>query len=86
MKYAEQTPESTMSNVGHVVEETRRVRGVTEAAIAEAKSVHDEVESKVASLVAYAEASTAHVTRVLSKRVEEATAIHKHRHRMLLRL
>ena len=53
MKYAEQTPESTMSNVGHVVEETRRVRGVTEAAIAEAKSVHDEVESKVASLVAY---------------------------------
>ena len=47
---AEQTAESVMSGVGRVAEETRRVRGVAEAAIAEAKSVHDAVESKVASL------------------------------------
>ena len=41
-----------MLSVGHVAEETRRVRNVVEAAIAEAKSVHGEVESRVASLVA----------------------------------
>ena len=63
-----------MSSVGHVAEETRHVRGIAEAAIAEVKSVHDAVESKVASLVAYAEARTVHVIGVLSKRVEEVVA------------
>ena len=63
-----------MSSAGHVVEETSRVRGVAEAAIAKAKSVHDVVESKVALLVAHAEASTTHVLGVLSKRVEEIAA------------
>ena len=43
-----------MSSVGCVVEEIRRVRGVPEVAIAEAKSVHDAVESKVASLAVHA--------------------------------
>ena len=73
-KYVEQTAETAMSAVGCVVEETRHVRGVAEAAIAEANSVHDAVESKVASLMAYAKASTAHITGVLSKRVEEVAA------------
>ena len=63
-----------MSGVGRVVEETRCVRGVAEATIAEAKLVHDAVESKVASLATHAEASTVHVTCVLSKRVEEMAA------------
>ena len=63
-----------MAGIGCVTEETRHVCGVAEATIAEAKSVHDEVENKVASLVAYAEVSTAHVTDMLSKRVEEAAA------------
>ena len=73
-KYAEQTVESAMSNVGRVAEETRCVHGITEATIAEVKSMDDEVESKVASLAAYAEVSTAHIIGVLSKRVGEAAA------------
>ena len=64
-----------MSSVGRVAEETRRVCGVAEAAIAEAKSVHNAVECKVALLVAHAKVSTAQVIGVLSKRVEEI-AVH----------
>ena len=63
-----------MSSVGHVAEETRRVCGVAEAEISKTKSVHDAVESKVASLVAHAKVSTAHITGVLSKCVEEIAA------------
>ena len=69
--YAEQTAESAMSGVGRVAEETLRVRGVAEAAIAEAKSVHEVLESKVASPVAQADASVAHITGVLSERVQQ---------------
>ena len=50
--------ESAMSGVGYVAEETRHVRNVAEAAIAEAKSVHGEIESRVALLV---EIGRAHV-------------------------
>ena len=64
--YAEQTTESAMSGVGRVAEATLRVRGVAKAASAEAKSVHEVVESKVASLTAQADASVAHITGVLS--------------------
>ena len=45
--------------------------GVAKAAIAEAKSVHEAVESKVASLTAQADASVAHITSVLSERVQQ---------------
>ena len=45
-----------------------------EAVIAEAKSVHGEVESRVASLVAQAKASTAHIVDSLSKCVSEMMA------------
>ena len=44
--------ESAMSGVGHVMEETRRVCGIAETAIAEAKLVHGEVESRVVLLAA----------------------------------
>ena len=60
-----------MSGVGRVADETRRAREVAEAAIAEAKSVHREVQSKVASLTARADVSTAHAVEVLSGRVQE---------------
>ena len=60
-----------MSSVGHVTEETVHVRGIAEAAIAEAKSVHEAIESKVASLTAQADASIAHITGVLSERVQQ---------------
>ena len=60
-----------MSSIGRVAEETVRVRGVAEAAIAEAKSVHEAVESKVASLTAQTDASVAHITGVLLERVQQ---------------
>ena len=60
-----------MSSVGHIVEETCCVHGIAEAINAKVESVHDAVESKVASLVAHAKVSTAHVTGVLSKCIEE---------------
>ena len=63
-----------MSGVGRVAEETHYVRGVAEAAMAEEKSVHNMVESKVASLAAYAKVSTVHVICVLSKCAKEAAA------------
>ena len=69
--YAEQTAESAMSGVGRVAEETFHVHGIAEAAIAEAKSVYEVVESKVASLIAQANASIAHITGVLSERVQQ---------------
>ena len=63
-----------ISAIGRVVEETHRAHGIAEAAIAEAKSVHGEVESRVASLVAQAKASTAHIIDALSKRMGEVAA------------
>ena len=63
-----------MSGVGRIAEETRRGRGIAEAAIAEAKSVHSEVESRVASLAAQGEASIAHIADALSKRVSKVAA------------
>ena len=70
----EQTAESAMSGVGCVVEETRHVRDVAKTAIPKAKSVHGEIESRVALLTAQAEASTAQITGVLSERVQEVAA------------
>ena len=63
-----------MSSISHVAEETRRARSIAEAVISKAKSVHGEVESKVASLVAQAEASTTHIADALPKRVGEVAA------------
>ena len=48
-----------MSSIGRVAEETHCARGIAEAAIAKAKSIHGEVESRVVLLVVQAEASTA---------------------------
>ena len=58
-----------MSGVGRVADETRRAREVAEAAIAEARSVHGEVHSKVASLTARANASTMYTVEVLLGRI-----------------
>ena len=66
--------ESALSGIGHVAEETHRTRGIAEAAIAEARSVHGEIESKVSSRAAQAAASTAHITDALSKRMGEVVA------------
>ena len=60
--------------VGRVAEETHRVCNVAKVAIAKAKSVHGAVESRVASLMAQAEASTVHIVGVLSECVQEVAA------------
>ena len=64
-----------MSGVGCVTEETRRSRGIAEAAIAEAMSMRGQVESRVASLAVQAKASTAQVVGALSECVQEV-AVH----------
>ena len=63
-----------MSGVGRVAEETRRVHNVVEFVIAEAKSVHGEVERRGSLLAAQAEVRTAHIASVLSERVKEVAA------------
>ena len=67
----EWTTESPMSGIDRVMEETRRVQDLAEAAIAEAKSVHCEVDRRVAMLVAQATATTAHGVDALSKCISE---------------
>ena len=57
---AEQIAESAFSGVGQVADETHHAREVAEAAIAEARSVHSMVESRVAALSARANESTTH--------------------------
>ena len=74
MQLAEQTPESVMSSVGRITEEARRARDIADVAIAKAKSVHREVESRVALLVAQAEATTTHIADALSKCMSEVAA------------
>ena len=63
-----------MSGVCRVAEETRLVFDVVEAAIAEAKSVHGKVESRVALLAAQTEASTTHIVGGLSECVQEVAS------------
>ena len=63
---AEQVAESTLSRVGQITD--------AEAAIVEAKSMHSVVESEVASLMARANASTAHAVEVLLGQVQEVVA------------
>ena len=61
-----------MSGMGQIAaDEVHRVCGVVEFAIAEARSIHGEVESRVASLAAQADACTAHIVGVLSQRIQE---------------
>ena len=60
---AERVAESAMSGVGQVADQTRRAREVAEAAIAEARSVHGAVKSRVAAISAHADASAAHCGR-----------------------
>ena len=67
----EQVTENAMSDVGRMADETRRAREVAEAAIAKARSMHREVQSKVASLTAHADANATHAVEVLSGRVQE---------------
>ena len=53
---------------------TRREHEVAEAAIAEARSVHSAVESKVDVLLVHADASTTHAVELLSEHVQKTVA------------
>ena len=68
---AERVAESPMSGIGQVADATRRAPEVAEAAIAEVRSMHDEVKSKVAELSAHADASTMHAVEVLSEHIQK---------------
>ena len=71
---AERKAKSALSGVGVVADQMRHAQYVAEAAIAEARSVRSEVESKVAELMHRADASTANAMNVLSSRVDQMTA------------
>ena len=72
---AEQVAESSMSSVGRIADETHCTREVGEAAIAEVRSMHGEVQSKVTLLTARANASTAHAIKVLSGCIQEVADV-----------
>ena len=63
---AKRGAECAMSGMGQIADEACRVHRVAEAAIAEARSVHGDVESRVASLSVQDNASTTHIIGVLS--------------------
>ena len=68
---AEQTAATAVSGVGHVKRETRRVREMVEATTAEAKSVRDDVESRVAVLAVAADASATRANEEIASRVRQ---------------
>ena len=71
---AENAAATAISGMDQVAGETRRAREIAESAIAEARSVHGAVESRVAALSARADESTARVVEVLTEQVQKATA------------
>ena len=74
---AEKIAESAISRVGQVADEMRCAHEIAEVAIAEVRSVHGEVQSKVTLLMAHANVSTAHAVEVLSGCVQEVARYSK---------
>ena len=66
---AAQSAATAVSGVGHVTEETRRVRELVEATSAEARSVRSDIESRVATLAAESEISAARVAADVDAKV-----------------
>ena len=71
---AEQKADSAFSGVGVVADQTRRAQAVAEAAIAEARSVRDEVSSKLAEVVKRADVSASSVAENLTGTMEQVAA------------
>ena len=71
---AEAKAESTFSGVGVVADQTRHARSVAEAAIAEARSVHDEVSSNIAEVAQRSDVSVSNIVDVLTGKVQQVTA------------
>ena len=73
-----------VSGVGRVEEETRRVREMVKATAAEAKSVRDNVESRVAVLAAAADASATRANEEIASRVRQVAEYSERRRRASL--
>ena len=71
---AEQMAESAFSNIGVVVDETHCVRSIVEAAIAEARSVRDEVSSRIAEFAKRADISASSAIGMLTGQMQEMIA------------
>ena len=72
VQLVEQSTATAISGVGRVEEETRCVRQMVEATMAKARSMRGGVESRVTTLAAAADASTASIAEEISSRVREA--------------
>ena len=71
---AKEKAESAVSGVGMVADQTRYARSVAEAAIAEARSVRDEVTSKIAEVAQRSDVSASNVAEVLTGKVQQVAA------------
>ena len=68
---AEQSVVTAVSGMGRVAQETHRVHRMVEAMTTEAKSMQDEVESRVATLAAVADASATRASEEITSRVKQ---------------
>ena len=71
---AEEKAESAVSGVGMVADQTRYAWFVTEAAIAEVRSVRDEVTSKIAEVTQRSDVSASNVAEVLTGKFQQVAA------------
>ena len=63
-----------MSGAGVVADQTRYARSVAEAAIAEARSVRDEVTSRIAEVAQRSDVSASNIAEVLTGKVQQVAA------------
>ena len=63
--------ESAFSGVRAVADQTHHVQSIADAAYAEARSVHDEVSSKIAEVARRADASASSIANVLMGKVQQ---------------
>ena len=66
---AEEKAESAFLGVGMIADQTRYAQSVAEAAIAEARSVRDEVSSRMAEVAKRSDVSVSNVADVLTGKV-----------------
>ena len=70
VRAAEEKAESAVSGIGAVADQTRYARSVAEAAIAEARSVRDEVTSKIVEVAQRSDVSASNIAEVLTGQVQ----------------
>ena len=71
---AEQWAESAISGVGVVADQTRRAQAIAEAAIAEARTVCEEVESKISEVAKRADVSASGMADNITGKMREVAA------------